>query len=145
MMVLGHQEVRDVDPDALPVFMDIDGNISEGGGFNVMLVKDGVIRTPTDRAILQGISRGVVMDLADRLEIPLVEEDLQPYDLYTADEVFFTRTTPGIVPAARIDNRMIGDGEDFPGPITTQLLSAYSELVGLDIVDQASHYATPWR
>ena len=144
-MVLGHQEVRDIDPDALPVFMDIDGNISEGGGFNVMLVKDGVIRTPTDRAILQGISRGVVMDLAERLEIPLVEEDLQPYDLYTADEVFFTRTTPGIVPAARIDNRTIGDGDNFPGPITTQLLSAYSELVGLDIVDQATHYATPWR
>ena len=132
-----------MDPDALPVFMDIDGNISEGGSFSVMLVKDGMIRTPTDRAILQGISRGVVIDLADRMNIPLVEEDIQPYDLYTADEVFFTRTTPGIVPVARIDNRTIGD--EVPGPVTNQLLSAYSELVGLDIVDQASHYATPWR
>ena len=142
-MVLGHQEVRDVDPDALPIFMDIDGNISEGNSFSVMMVKDGVIRTPTDKAILQGVSRSVVMDLADGLNIPLVEEDIQPYDLYTADEVFFTRTTPGIVPVARIDNRTIS--EETPGPVTTQLLSAYSELVGLDIVDQAAHYATPWR
>ena len=86
----------------------------------------------------------MVIDLADRLDIPLVEEDLQPYDLYTADEVFFTRTTPGIVPVAKIDNRTIGD-EEVPGPVTTQLLSAYSELVGLEIVDQAAHYATPWR
>ena len=54
--------------------MDIDGNISEGGGFNVMLVKDGTIRTPTGRAILQGISMGAVMDLADRLEIPLMDQ-----------------------------------------------------------------------
>ena len=142
-MVLAQQEVRDVDPEGLPVLTDIDGNISEGAGFNVMLVKDGVIRTPTDRAILQGRSRGVVIDLADRLDIPLVEEDVQPYDLYTADEVFFTRTTPGIVPVSKMDNRTIGD--EAPGPVTTQLLSAYSELVGLDIVDQAAHYATPWR
>ena len=75
--------------------------------------------------------------------IPDSQFSIDPDDLYTADEVFFTRTTPGIVPVARIDNRTIGD--EAPGPITTQLLSAYSELVGLDIVDQATHYATPWR
>ena len=138
-MVLGEMEARDVDPDGLPIFMDLDGNITEGSSFNVMLVKDGVIKTPTDSAILQGISRGVVMGLAEQLGIPVVEEDLRPYDMYTADEVFFTRTTPCIVPCSKVDNRPIGD--EFPGPIMSQLMAAYSERVGLDIVDQAKHFA----
>ena len=139
-MVLAHQESRDVDPDGLPIMLDMDGNISEGVGFNVMVVKDGVIKTSTDKAILQGVSRHVTIGLAKNLGIPLVEEDIQPYDVYTADEVFFTRTTPCIVPCSRVDNRSISD--EFPGPITQQTLAAYSERVGLDIVDQALRYGS---
>ena len=138
-MVLAHQEAMDVDPEGLPIMLDMDGNISEGTVFNVMVVKDGVIKTSTDNAILQGVSRYVAIGLARDLGIPLVEEDIQPYDVYTADEVFFTRTTPCIVPCSRVDNRSIGD--EFPGPITQQIMAAYSERVGLDIVDQARHYA----
>ena len=138
-MVLATQESRDVDPEGLPIMLDTDGNISEGNAFNVMIVKDGVIKTSTDKAILQGVSRYVTIGLAKDLGIPLVEEDIQPYDVYTADEVFFTRTTPCIVPCSRVDNRSIGD--EFPGPITQQIMAAYSERAGLDIVDQARHYA----
>ena len=105
----------------------------------MFLVTDGVIRTPTDRAVLQGVSRGMVFDLARQLDIPVVEEDLQPYDLYTADEAFFTTTSPCVVPVTKADNRQIADGK--PGPITLQLLAAWSETVGLDIVDQALMYA----
>ena len=119
--------------------LDLDGNLSEGTGYNVLMVTDGVIRSPTDRAILQGVSRGMVFDLARQLDIPVVEEDLQPYDLYTADEAFFTTTSPCVLPVTKADNREVGDGK--PGPITQQLLAAWSEAVGLDVVDQALRFA----
>ncbi len=132
-------EAADVDPEAWPIMLDLDGNLTEGVGYNVLMVTDGVIRSPTDKAILQGVSRGMVFDLARQLDIPVVEEDLQPYDLYTADEAFFTTTSPCVLPVTRADNRDVGDGR--PGPVTRQLLAAWSEAVGLDIVDQALRFA----
>ena len=137
--VLAEIEARDVDPDGQPILLDQSGNVTDGIRNNVFLVKDGVLKTPTDRSILQGVSRKVVMELAQQLGIRCVEEDLQPYDLYTADEVFFSRTSPRIVPVSKVDNRSVGD--EFPGPITQQLLAAHSEMVGLDIVDQALKFA----
>lgn len=138
-MVLAHQEAGDIDPRGLPIMLDLSGNISEGAGFNVVVIKNGAVNTPTDTSSLQGISHQVTLRLAKKLDIPVIETEIQPYDLYTADEIFFTRSTPCIVPCTRVDNRDIGDG--FPGPITKQLITAYSERVGLDIVDQARHYA----
>ena len=121
--------------------MDMDGYLTEGTGANVFLVSNGVIKTPQDRAILQGISRGMVLDLAHQLELETVEEDLQPYDLYTADEAFFTGTSPCVLPVTKADHRQIGDGH--PGPVTNQLLAAWGESVGVDIVGQALHGAKP--
>ena len=135
---LADLEAADVDPEGWPILTDSEGNLTEGTGYNVFLVTDGVIRTPGDRNILQGISRGMVFDLAEQLEIPLVEEDLQPYDMYTADEAFFSSTTPCVLPVTVVDKREIGDGR--PGPIVQQLLSAWSETVGLDIVDQMARF-----
>ena len=136
---LADLEAGDVDPDAWPILTDSDGNLTEGTGYNVFLVTDGVIRTPGDRSILQGVSRGIVFDLARQLHIPLVEEDLQPYDMYTADEAFFSSTSPCVLPVTKVDKRQLGEGR--PGPIVQQLLSAWSESVGLDIVDQARRHA----
>ena len=58
--------------------------------------------------------------------------------MYTADEAFVAFTGPGVLPMTRVDRRTIGDGA--PGPITRQLLAAWSEMVGVDIVDQALRY-----
>ncbi len=135
---LADLEAADVDPEAWPILTDANGSLTEGTGYNVFLVTDGVIRTPGDRNILQGVSRGMVFDLARQLNIPLVEEDLQPYDLYTADEAFFSGTSPCVLPVSKVDQREIGDGR--PGPIVQQLLSAWSETVGMDIVDQALQF-----
>ena len=132
---LADLEAKDVDEDAMAILMDADGNLTEGTGYNFFLVTDGVIRTPGDETLLQGISRGTVFDLAEQLQIPHVEEDLQPYDLYNADEAFFSSTSFCVLPMTRADKRDIGDGK--PGPITQQLLAAWSEMVGIDIVDQA--------
>ena len=136
--VLAELEAKDVDPKALPVLMDGNGNLTEGSGYNVFLVKDGVLKTPKGTSILWGVSRRTVMEVASNIGIEVVEDDLQPYDIYTADEVFFTRTSPRITPVNSIDNRLIGDGK--PGPMTKQLLAAHSERVGVDIVDQALHH-----
>ncbi len=137
--VLAELEARDVDPEGLPLLLDVEGNVTEGLGYNVFIVNDGVLKTPKDDNILQGVSRQVVFELAESLGIPALEEDLQPYDLYTADEVFFSRTSPRIVPVSRVDKRPIGS--EIPGPVTRQLLAAHSELVGVDIVGQSLHYA----
>ena len=135
---LAELEVTDVDPEAWPILTDTDGNLTEGTGYNFFMVTNGVIRTPGDRNILQGISRGTVFDLAKQLNIPIVEEELQPYDLYTADEAFFASTSYCVLPVTRADKREIADGK--PGPITKQLLAAWSENVGLDIIDQALRF-----
>ena len=135
---LADLEAGDVDPEAWPILMDTEGNLTEGTGYNFFMVTNGVLRTPGDRSILQGVSRGMVIDLASQLNIPLVEEELQPYDLYTADEAFFSSTSPCVLPVTRVDKRQVGDGK--PGPITQQLLAAWSEAAGLDIVDQALRF-----
>ena len=132
-------EATDVDPDAYTVLLDTDGNIAENVSGNFFVVTNGVIRTPTDRSILQGVARMDVFDLAEQLGIPVVEEDLQPYDAYTADEAFLSNTIYCVLPVGRIDNREVRG--DVPGPITQRLWAAWSEKVGLDIVDQALSYA----
>lgn len=138
-LILAELEARDVDADAQPILLDGDGNVAEGMGCNVFMVKNGVLKTPGDKSILQGVSRDTVINVAKQLGIPTVEEDLQPYDMYNADEIFFTRTSPRITPVVKVDKRSIGD--ETPGPITRQLLAAHSEMVGVDIVDQALHFA----
>ena len=82
----------------------------------------------------------MVFDLGRELGIPVIEEDLQPYDLYTADEAFFTSTSPCVLPVTRVDRRPIGAGK--PGPVVARLLAAWSETVGVDIVAQAKEYAS---
>ena len=139
--VLASLEASDVDPEAYPVLLDSDGNISEHIAGNFYLVTNGVLRMPTDRSVLQGDTRRAILDMAHQLNIPTVEEDLQPYDAYTADEVFLTNTTYCILPAGRIDNRPVGTA--VPGPITRQLQSAWSEMVDIDFVDQALNYLPP--
>jgi branched-chain amino acid aminotransferase len=128
-------EARLVDPDAQVVILDVDGNVSENKGGNVFAVTAGVLSTPATDNCLAGISRQTVLDLASDLGIPVRETHLGTYDLYTADEVFFTSTPYCIMPATRFNGLTVGDGK--VGPITKQLLSKWSELVGIDIVAQA--------
>ena len=136
---LAELEARDVDPHAYPVLLDMDGNVSESSAANFFMVSKGVLRTPGDAASLQGITRNTVLELAHQLGIPTVEEDLQPYDAYNADEAFLTTTSYCILPVGRIDNRPLT--EQVPGPVTRSLWAAWSEMVGLDIVDQATRKA----
>ncbi len=128
-------EANDLDLGAWPILSDKDGNLTEGSGYNVFVVAKGALRTPTDRATLAGISRDTVLKLAEQLGIPASEDDLQPYDIYTADEAFFCSTPFAILPVTQLDRRAVGDGN--PGLVTRQLLAAWSEVVAVDIAEQA--------
>ena len=139
-MSLAELEANDADPGAWPILSDMVGNITEGSGYNVFIVTDGVLATPTNRALLAGISRCMVFDLAKQMDIPVHVQDLQPYDVYTADECFFTSTPFSILPVTYVDRRPIGDG--VPGLMTNRLLTAWSDAVGIDIVAQALKFAT---
>jgi branched-chain amino acid aminotransferase len=131
---LAEIEVKLVDPRGQGILLDIDGNIAENKGGNFFIVADGVLKTPTTRNALAGVSRATVLELAAQLSIPARETDLQPYDVYTADEAFFTSTPYCIMPATRFNGLPVGDGK--VGAVTKRLLAGWSELVGVDIVAQ---------
>lgn len=132
---LAEAEVKLVDPQAQSVILDTDGNVTENKGGNFFIWADGILKTPHARGALAGISRETVLELAGVLGIPTQVVDFQPYDIYTADEAFFTSTPYCIMPATKFNGLPVGDGA--VGPVTLRLLQAWSDLVGLDIVAQA--------
>ena len=95
------------------------GNVAENKGGNFFVVADGRVLTPTTRNVLAGISRSTVLELCAELGIPAEEKDLQPYDVYTADEAFFTSTPYCIMPATRFNGLSIGEGAGRPGDAAT--------------------------
>jgi branched-chain amino acid aminotransferase len=80
----------------------------------------------------------MAMDMALKLGIPCRECNLEPYDVVTADEAFFTSTRFCIMPAVSVDSHTIGSGK--PGEVTRSLLKVWSDEVGVDIVEQARAY-----
>lgn len=108
------------------IMLNKDGYVAECTGDNLFIYADGKLKTPPPHAgILEGITRGVVMELADRIDTPVVERQLTRFDLYVADECFLTGTAAEIVPVVRIDSRDIGDGR--PGRLTRRLRSMFIE------------------
>jgi len=103
------------------------GYVAEGTGDNVFIVRGGVLRTPPAHiGLLEGITRQVVLELAEGMDLPAREEEITLYEVYTADECFLTGTAAEIVPVARCDERVIGDGK--PGPITKRLMEQFKEV-----------------
>ena len=134
-MIVADQEVRSFNPKAWAVLLDTRGFLSEGQGSNVFLVKDGVLYTPKEQYVLAGVSRQTVIELAEQLKLKLVEDDLTPYNAFTADEAFITSTSFCICPVRSFNNKIVGDGR-VPGPVTKKLTDAYVDLVDCDFVEQ---------
>jgi len=134
-MIMANLEVQAQDPEAWAVLLDQSGNLAEGQGSNIFLVRDGMLLTPEERFVLAGVSRQTVMELAAGLGLEVVERGLDLYDAYTADECFLTSTSLCLCPVASVNGKAIGDGR-VPGPVTRKLLVAYSDLVDCDIVAQ---------
>tara|TARA_B100000700_G_scaffold236819_1_gene262760 strand:- start:799 stop:1788 length:990 start_codon:yes stop_codon:yes gene_type:complete len=117
------------------LLLDVNGNIAEGSGSNFFMIKNDVIYTPLPKDILIGITRNTIIeDIAPKLGIEVIQKDIQPFELYNADEAFLTSTPFCILPAVNYNNLVIGNGK--PGKITKKLLDKWSEIVSVDIVNQ---------
>jgi branched-chain amino acid aminotransferase len=109
------------------IMLNAEGFVAECTGDNVFIVKNGKLFTPPLSAgALYGITRQVVMELAEQAGIPASEPNLTRYDLFNADECFLTGTGAEIVPVVKIDGRVIGSGK--PGRLTRKLVSEYRAL-----------------
>jgi len=118
------------------ICLDKNGFVCEGVAENIFIVKNGRIYTPPSyTGALPGITAETVKELAKSLGYEVLEKNITPYELFTADEVFFTGTAAEIIPVREINKRQIGNGK--PGPITKRLMEEFSKLV------QDPRYGTP--
>ncbi len=110
------------------LMLDSSGSVAEGSGQNIFIVKHGRIRTPPPYAgILKGVTRDVVIELATKAGYDVAETMLNRYDVYTADEAFFTGTAAEVIAIRQVDGRLIGSGGS--GPVTRDLRSRFQTLV----------------
>jgi len=124
------------------LLLDTDGFVSEGTGDNFFIIKDRVIYTPEGRNILRGISRQYIIDeVGPQLGLPVVEKNLELYDVYTADEAFMTGTPFCMLPVTSINSIAIGSGK--VGPVFSKLISAWSANVNVDIKSQIQSWSSP--
>lgn len=104
--------------------------VTEGSASNVFIIKEGTLYThPSNHLILNGITRQIVIKLAEELGIPLQEVPFRVDDLLTADEAFITGTTTEVTPIIRVEGKEIGSGK--PGEITRKLQAAFEREIGL--------------
>ena len=128
-------EVTSLGADNWPILLDTNGNLSEGPGSNIFIVKNGAVITPKEQYVLAGISRRVTIELAQELGIEVREADIDLFDAYTADEAFVTSTSFCICPVSSFNGSPVADGA-VPGPVTDRLTRAYSGMVGMDVAAQ---------
>lgn len=109
------------------IMLNAEGFVAECTGDNLFIIRDGQLATPPLSAgALYGITRRVVMDLAEEAGIRVSEPNLTRYDLFNSDECFLTGTGAEVVPVVKIDGRTIGSGK--PGPVTRRLVEQYHAL-----------------
>jgi len=110
------------------ICLDKNGFICEGVAENIFIVRKGKLFTPPSyTGALPGITAEAVMNLARKLGYEVIEKNITPYELFNADEVFFTGTAAEIVPVREINKRQIGNG--VPGTITKRLMKEFLKLV----------------
>ena len=93
---------------------------------NIFITKNGTVVTPLN-AVLKGITRSIVLDLCEELNLPIVERSFSLEELYDADEVFVTSTTKGAAPIVTIDGKSIGNGK--VGEVSKLLIRGYQQLL----------------
>ena len=108
------------------ILLDDHGNLSEGSGENLFVVRNGVVATPsTSCDVLEGITADTVFTICRDEGIPLQQKVMVRSDLYVADEAFLTGTAAEIVPLREVDDRVIGE----PGPITRKIQDIFYGII----------------
>lgn len=113
-----------IDANAAEAILLKDGYVIEGAASNVFIVTDGVLKTPPNSAaLLPGVTRDLVLELASTNGIPCQEVDIAVEELAGTGEIWLTSSTREISPVVRLDGRMVGDGK--PGPLWNRLIRLY--------------------
>ncbi len=119
------------------VLIDSKGNVSEGPGFNIFVLKDGVVSTP-DASVLLGITRQTVFDICSGIGIQCHARDVSIEDLTAADEVFVTSTAGGVMPVTKIEKQPVGVG--VVGDLSKIIMAKYWEMHDEDSFRDAVSY-----
>lgn len=137
---LADRQAAAIEPGARAVLLDQEGFVTEASTANLLTYRaeEGMLSPPFDR-VLRGISLTSLAELAAEMGIPLVQHSLTPADLVTSDELLLSSTPFCLIPATRFNGRPVGDGR--PGRVFRQLIAAWSERVGVDVVAQAEQFA----
>jgi D-alanine transaminase len=120
---------------AFEAILHRNGRVTEGSSSNLFIVKDGDLYThPLGNLILGGITRLVVLELAESININVIEKALTLEELKQADELFLTSTTSEVMPIISVDGIFVGNGK--PGAVTMQLQRAFEEIINLKDKEQ---------
>jgi branched-chain amino acid aminotransferase len=130
-MWVGDHETHLADPKAMSLFLDIDSNITETGGSNFVIYRDGVVISPGRKNILWGISLQVLTELLEEMKVPFREDDIQTYDVINADEAWVPTTPYCLGPVVKINGIYIGTGK--PGQMWRRIIDKWSHVAGKDI------------
>lgn len=117
----GQFEADDAGAD-FAILLDAEDNVTEGAGFNVFAITGRTVATP-DHGMLEGITRTTVCELSKLMGLAVEQRPVKVDDLFDADEIFICSTAGGIMPATRIDGRILGN--DRPGPLSVALRELY--------------------
>jgi branched-subunit amino acid aminotransferase/4-amino-4-deoxychorismate lyase len=136
---LADQEAQRREPNARALLLDQEGFVMEASTANLLIYRqtEGLISPPREK-ILPGVSVAVLQELAAQLQIPFGHRSLRVEDVQSADEVLLCSTSPCMLPVSTVDGVAIHEGQ--PGAIFQQLISAWSDLVGVDIIAQAQQF-----
>jgi branched-chain amino acid aminotransferase len=111
------------------ILLDRNGKVTEGPGYNLFIVRDGVLTTcPTTYGILEGVTRATLMELFRELyNLPVTEREIDKTELYIAEEAFFCGSGAEVIPIFSIDRHRLSD--DKPGPLTSLIRKSYYDIV----------------
>lgn len=127
--ILARLEANHVGADEA-IMLNAAGRVAEGTADNIFIVRDQRLLTPpVTEGALDGVTRGLVLELVSAAGIESAERPLAPYDLHTADECFLTGTAAELVPVAEIDGRPL---RQCPGPVYTELAARFQALIAAE-------------
>ncbi len=137
---LADKEANEKEPGARAVLLDAAGNVVETSTANIVIFRsDTGLVSPPRTAVLPGVSLEVVFELATNLGVSCIEREFGVPEVATADEVLLSSTPNCLLPVSRFNSRAIGDGQ--PGPFFARLLASWSEMVGVEIAEQAERFS----
>ena len=132
-MRVGDNIVSSLNPHTMAIYLDTNGNITETGGSNFVIYKDGCFYSPKRRNILWGVSLQAFKEIVTDMGYPFIEEDIMIYDAVNADEAFVTTTPYCLAPVKHFNGQMIGNGET---PMFQRILEEWGKRVNKNLWDE---------